>query len=164
MKSVLLLNAAILVHAGVNIPVQPNFDVRKITGRWYPIAVVLANAITFPGEPAANEDVVPLANGAILVTNSFMRNGICTKYALIFDPSHQPGKFLTQDRSSTLRMVEVKYNSHYILHVQMKNSAALHLNTRKLNGIDAMKNTFKQRAASMGFSVDDIQFLAPGGK
>ncbi|KAL8174222.1 UNVERIFIED_CONTAM: hypothetical protein K2H54_040529 [Gekko kuhli] len=123
---IVVLNSVFLLHAGADIPIQPDFDIRKMAGKWYPIALLMDKAEAFPSIPA-HQVVVPLKNGDLLFRYTFMGDEKCELLNVHFDHTDEPGKFLTVDRSSTIRMVDVDYNSYYILHVEMQNAAALHL-------------------------------------
>ncbi|XP_077162497.1 prostaglandin-H2 D-isomerase-like [Paroedura picta] len=87
------------------------------------------------------------------------RNGICGTRDVVFPHTDEPGKFLSPYGTSILRIVETNYESYYILHVEMQNAAALHLYTRKPEGIAREKQNYRNLAESMGFKDYQIQIL-----
>ncbi|KAL8174223.1 UNVERIFIED_CONTAM: hypothetical protein K2H54_040542 [Gekko kuhli] len=96
----------------------------KIAGKWYPIALLMDKAEAFPSDPA-HQVVVPSENGDLLFKYTFMKEGKCETREVPLHHTDKPGKFLSRDRTSTLRMVEVDYDSCYILHDEMQNALSV---------------------------------------
>ncbi|XP_077162457.1 lipocalin-like [Paroedura picta] len=156
---IIALTSIFLLHAGADIPIQPDFNIQKIAGKWYHIALVMDKVEESPTTPSI-QVVVPSSNGDLLFKYTSKKEGKCETHDVLLTHTDQPGKFLSSDKTNTLRIVEVNYESYYMLHIEMQKGAALHLYTRKPKGIAQERKKYKTRAKSMGFKGRHIQTLS----
>ncbi|XP_077162311.1 uncharacterized protein LOC143821808 isoform X2 [Paroedura picta] len=132
-----------------------------MSGSWYLIAVVVNGVDTLQSDPI--EQFVFPSYGDLLFLHSSWDGKSYNIREVHFVSSDEPGKFLSLDKSSTLRIVEINYGSYYILHVEMQNAEALYLYMRRRIAVTEEKIIFTNVARSLGFNIHAIKLVSRSG-
>ncbi|XP_015272269.1 PREDICTED: epididymal secretory protein 4-like [Gekko japonicus] len=163
---IILLASIYLLHARADVtdvPVYPDFDVHKLAGIWYPIAVVLKNREPVNTIPIDNV-VEPSDAGDLVLKMRYIKDGACQVTDVNVVHTDQAGVFTVPATSETVRMVDVDYESYHIVHVVVKDSYSLYLLSRTREPSDDVKTKFKELAETLGFDVNKIIYENLAGK
>ncbi|XP_060107330.1 epididymal secretory protein 4-like [Heteronotia binoei] len=160
---IILLASVCLLHAGAEdtrtddnkIPIFPSFDVQKVAGTWYRIAVALRNIE--PMKVISFDDILlPTDTGDLIFIMRYVVDEVCKAATIKVLHTDQPGVFTVPATNETIKMVDVVYKKYYIVYVQGKNSNSMYLLSRKREVSDDIMTKFKDAAVSLGFDVNQI--------
>ncbi|XP_006134824.1 lipocalin-like [Pelodiscus sinensis] len=174
MQAVLLslLGLALLraLHGQEEVPVQPDFQLEKFTGKWYSIG--LASSSRWFKEKKqvlrmCTTVIMPSADGNLDITSTYPKLDKCEKRNSLFIKTDQPGRFsYTSPRSGSqhdIRVVETNYNEYALLHTKMLKGTdsftmvTLYGRTKELN--PELLEKFSQFSMVQGLPEDAILLL-----
>ncbi|XP_034507027.1 epididymal secretory protein 4-like [Ailuropoda melanoleuca] len=147
------LALASLCRTEADIPIQPDVDVEKLKGRWYPVQLVM-NFGEVNKMAAVGRDITPLDSESLNVKVEFIFDGECFKENFILRQTEQPGIFT--GGNSTVRFVECDYEASCIYYATRQQLQVLQMESRLREPSDDSKEKFKKMAERLGFSPEKI--------
>ncbi|XP_054854430.1 epididymal secretory protein 4-like [Eublepharis macularius] len=158
MKSALLITvlaSICLLSNAADIPVYPNFNVQKLAGTWYRIADVVKGKERTNTKPI--DDVVePSEEGDMVLRMRYIQDGKCKVTPVHLSHTDKPGIFTIPASNEIVHMVDVRYESYHIVHVEQNGTYSLYLLSRKRKVANNVRRKFKTLAKTLGFDVNHI--------
>ncbi|KFR04325.1 Lipocalin, partial [Nipponia nippon] len=175
-----ILGLALLgaLHAQDGVPVQPDFQQDKITGRWYSIGLA-SNSNWFKEKKhlmkMCTTVISTTADGNLEVTSTYPKPDKCQTFELLFQRSGQAGHYmgtiwgpLAAQEKRELHVVETDYSHYAIVHQLQQSgqepSIALQLLTREQDVSPQLLQKLEELIPTMGLTKDMLAVLPKSGK
>ncbi|XP_053250648.1 epididymal secretory protein 4-like [Podarcis raffonei] len=158
---VLGLSPACIFPVAAHIPVQSDFEPRKVAGLWHPVAMVSSTPeVPERDNLTAQMDhrVTVSDSGDLKLTANVMLNGTCTQTTKNLMHTNRPGIFQVPNKS-TVHVMAADYDRYIIFHVTLHSYAAMYLSGRRLDVGGAIEDKFKDFALAQGFPEGNIRFF-----
>ncbi|XP_053227487.1 major urinary protein-like [Podarcis raffonei] len=140
----------------VPIPMMPDLDLKKLTGKWFPIATVQYDKQT---REVYGYLMEPKQNGELVLKIDVPKNGDCRRKKVVLYPIKR-AEFDTEDEKTTVRIVDTDYETYHIIHFLMEHMGMLQLYGREQTVADEVKEKFKTLATDLQFDPDAIAYVS----
>ncbi|NWW53801.1 LIPO protein, partial [Pedionomus torquatus] len=163
------------LHAKDTIPVQPNFQQDKMTGKWYSIGLA-SNSNWFKEKKhlmkMCTTVISTTADGNLEVTSTYPKGDQCEKRNSLYTKTEQPGRFrYTNPRWGSehdIRVVETNYDEYALMFTQISKSTSssnmvlLYSRTKELS--PERMERFTQFSREQGLMDEEMLILPQTGE
>ncbi|NXJ79045.1 LIPO protein, partial [Trogon melanurus] len=172
-----LLGLALLgaLHAQDDVPVQPDFQQDKLTGKWFSVGLA-SNSDWFKEKKhlmkMCTTVISASADGNLEVTSTYPKGDQCVTRNSLYTKTEQPGRFsYTSPRWGSkhdIRVVETNYDEYALVATQIAKSTGsstmvlLYSRTKELS--PERLERFTQFSRERGLTDDEILILPETGK
>ncbi|KAE8582137.1 hypothetical protein XENTR_v10019967 [Xenopus tropicalis] len=176
LSGLLALGRSSPVQTQEDIQVQENFDLQKIYGKWYDVAIGSTCKWLKLHKDKLNMGTLELsegeADGEVRIVNTRMRHGTCSQIVGAYQKTETPGKFdyFNQRWGTTIQnyIVFTNYNEYAIMLMRKKKGTET-TTTVKLYGRSpdlrpVLIDEFQQFALAQGVPEDSIFTLTNSGE
>ncbi|XP_053226679.1 epididymal secretory protein 4-like isoform X1 [Podarcis raffonei] len=140
----------------VPIPMMPDLDLKKLTGKWFPIAMVQYNK---QKRPLFGYSMEPQEDGGLVFKVDYPWDGQCLSKTVLVHPVKQ-AEFDSVDEKTTIHIVDTDYETYHIIHFLMEHMGMLQLYGREQTVADEVKEKFKTLATDLQFDPDAIAYVS----
>ncbi|XP_078238779.1 epididymal secretory protein 4-like [Pogona vitticeps] len=158
MKLLLLtvgLGVLCFLQITAEVPTQPDFDLQKFAGNWFPISAVsdygqVKDYTTYEirFEPGENKKLLGHIEFPI-------KDKKCRRKKFRLPQGAQPGQYMTPEKK-LLQIVETDYSTYVVFYRDNEEYRVLELYARTPEPTEAASEKFKSHVASLGFPVENI--------
>ncbi|KAH0615657.1 hypothetical protein JD844_005118 [Phrynosoma platyrhinos] len=151
--SLLLLSGLGFLCIEAEIPVQPNFDLKKFAGQWHPIQATQDRGEHFE-VTARPPSLEASADSRLTWTVDIPVKGTkCKKQKFYRRQLDKPGIYKGKGEA-IYRIVETDYTTYFIFHKENPDFNVLSLYAREKEASNEAKEKFNSVAKSLGFPVE----------